>query len=82
MKFLKDCWAHLKRAYLSLFLEKSMSSFLSMASAHPATSVCMEWSMTRFTGMMGLMVSGSLPILATASLMEARSVTAAPPVRS
>ena len=42
----------------------------------------MEWSMTRSTGTRGLMSSGSLPMASTAFLMDARSVTAAPPVRS
>ena len=35
-------WAHLKRAYLSLFLWNSILSFSSWASGHPATSVMME----------------------------------------
>ena len=62
--------------------EKSILSFLSMASAHPATSVWIEWSMTRSTGMRGLTASGSFPAAAMASRMLARSVTAGPPVKS
>ena len=41
-----------------------------------------EWSITRSTGSRGLMISGSFPMAATASRIEARSATAAPPVRS
>ena len=44
---------YLKSAYRSLFLEKSICSFLSMASSVPEQSVWMEWSMTRLTGIMG-----------------------------
>ncbi len=48
----------------------------------PKKSTITEWSMTRSTGLSGLIFSGSPPSLARASRMAARSTTAGTPVKS
>ncbi len=48
----------------------------------PALSTCTEWSITRSTGISGLILSGSPPSAAKALRKEAKSTTTGTPVKS
>jgi len=56
--------------------------FLKKAFLTLLTSAWTEWSITKSTGIKGLIFYGSLPSLAMASLIAAKSTTAGTPVKS
>jgi hypothetical protein len=60
----------------------SLATFSPKLLGVPKKSTITEWSMTRSTGLSGLIFSGSPPSLARASRMAARSTTAGTPVKS
>ena len=81
-KLSNACCPHRKNSYRSLLRANSTSTFLASESAAPKKSTCTEWSITKSTGMSGLIFLGSPPRTFMASRIAARSTTAGTPVKS